>query len=44
VEELSTAETARILEVKEDVVKTRLHRARLAVRQKLDGYLRASAN
>ncbi len=44
VEELSTGETARILEVNEDVVKTRLHRARLAVRHKLDGYLHAGAN
>ncbi|MCL5744299.1 MAG: sigma-70 family RNA polymerase sigma factor [Acidobacteria bacterium] len=44
VEELSTGETARILEVNEDVVKTRLHRARLAVRHKLDGYLHGSAN
>jgi len=40
VEELSTGETAGVLEVSEDVVKTRLHRARLAVRQSLDGYLR----
>jgi len=40
VEELSTAETAEILETNAEVVKTRLHRARLAVRQKLDGYLR----
>jgi RNA polymerase sigma-70 factor (ECF subfamily) len=40
VEELSTAETARILDLTEDVVKTRLHRARLAVRQELDEYLR----
>ena len=40
VEELSTEETARILEVTPDVVKTRLHRARLALRQKLDLYLR----
>lgn len=39
VEELSTQETAQILEVSEDVVKTRLHRARLAVRKKLDQYL-----
>ena len=39
-EELSTEETAQILDVGTDVVKTRLHRARLAVRQKLDGYLR----
>lgn len=44
VEELSTEETAGILDVTNDVVKTRLHRARLAVRQKLDGYLRARAN
>lgn len=40
VEELSTEETAQILEVTTDVVKTRLHRARLAVRQKLDESLR----
>ncbi|HTR38980.1 MAG TPA: sigma-70 family RNA polymerase sigma factor [Bryobacteraceae bacterium] len=39
VEELSTQETAQILDLTDDVVKTRLHRARLAVRQKLDGYL-----
>jgi len=39
VEELSTQETAQILDVSEDVVKTRLHRARLAVRKKLDEYL-----
>jgi RNA polymerase sigma-70 factor, ECF subfamily len=39
-EELSTQETAQILEVSDDVVKTRLHRARLAIRQKLDQYLR----
>lgn len=39
-EELSTQETAEILELTEDVVKTRLHRARLAVRQKLDERLR----
>jgi RNA polymerase sigma-70 factor (ECF subfamily) len=41
-EELSTLETAQILDLTEDVVKTRLHRARLAVRQKLDEYLRKS--
>jgi RNA polymerase sigma-70 factor (ECF subfamily) len=40
VEELSTIETAQILDLTEDVVKTRLHRARLAVRQTLDEYLR----
>ena len=39
-EELSTEETARILELSEDVVRTRLHRARLAVRKTLDEYLR----
>jgi RNA polymerase sigma-70 factor (ECF subfamily) len=39
VEELSTAETARILDLTEDVVKTRLHRARLAVRREMDEYL-----
>lgn len=36
VEGLSTQETAQILDIQEDAVKTRLHRARLAVRQKLD--------
>ncbi len=41
IEELSTEETAQILDVSTDVVKTRLHRGRLAIRQKLDGYLRA---
>lgn len=40
VEELSTEDTARILDLTADVVKTRLHRGRLALRQKLDGYLR----
>jgi RNA polymerase sigma-70 factor (ECF subfamily) len=38
-EELSTDETAEILDVSPDVVKTRLHRARTAMRQKLDCYL-----
>jgi RNA polymerase sigma-70 factor, ECF subfamily len=42
VEELSTEETAQVLELSTDVVKTRLHRARLSVRQKLDGYLQAA--
>jgi RNA polymerase sigma-70 factor (ECF subfamily) len=41
-EELSTQETAQILEVSDDVVKTRLHRARLAIRQRLDEYLRGN--
>jgi RNA polymerase sigma-70 factor (ECF subfamily) len=40
VEQLSTLETAQILDLTEDVVKTRLHRARLAVRRRLDEYLR----
>jgi RNA polymerase sigma-70 factor (ECF subfamily) len=44
VEELSTEEAAQVLDVSEDVVKTRLHRARLAVRQKLDQYLKVRAN
>ncbi|MDE3198706.1 MAG: hypothetical protein KGN84_20330, partial [Acidobacteriota bacterium] len=38
---LSTQETAGILDLSEDVVRTRLHRARLALRQKIDGYLAA---
>jgi len=41
-EELSTQETAQILELSEDSVKTRLHRARVALRQKLDEYLRVN--
>ena len=41
IEELSTEETAQILDVSEDVVKTRLHRGRLALRQSLDRHLRA---
>lgn len=40
VEELSTAETAQILDLNPDAVKTRLHRARLFARKKLDHYLR----
>jgi RNA polymerase sigma-70 factor (ECF subfamily) len=40
VEELSTEETAQILGLGTDVVKTRLHRGRLAIRQKLDDYMR----
>ena len=39
IEELSTEETAQVLGVGLDVVKTRLHRARTAMRQKLDCYL-----
>jgi RNA polymerase sigma-70 factor, ECF subfamily len=38
-EELSTEETAELLDLTPDVVKTRLHRARIAMRQKLDCYL-----
>ncbi len=40
VEELSTEEAAQVLDVSQEVIKTRLHRARLAIRQGLDGYLR----
>ena len=39
IEEFSTEETAQILELSVDVVKTRLHRARAAMRPKLDCYL-----
>lgn len=39
-EELSTEETAEVLEISTDTVKTRLHRGRLALRQHLDQYLR----
>lgn len=42
VEELSTAETAEILDVSEDTVKTRLHRARLGVRRTLDKHLQTT--
>ena len=41
VEELSTEETAHVLDLNPDAVKTRLHRARLLARKKLDSYLRA---
>ncbi len=45
IEELTTEETAEVLGVSVEVVKTRLHRARLALRQKLDQYLqRAERN
>jgi len=40
IEELSTQETAQILDLNEQTVKMRLHRARLALRQKLDEFLR----
>jgi RNA polymerase sigma-70 factor, ECF subfamily len=39
IEELSTEETAQVLDLSTDVVKTRLHRGRLAMRQTLDCYL-----
>lgn len=38
-EELSTEETAQVLDLSLDVVKTRLHRGRAAMRQKLDCYV-----
>jgi RNA polymerase sigma-70 factor (ECF subfamily) len=38
-EELTTEETAQILDLSTDVVKTRLRRGRVAMRQKLDCYL-----
>jgi RNA polymerase sigma-70 factor, ECF subfamily len=40
VEELTTEETAEVLDITTDTVKTRLHRARLAVRKSLDEFLR----
>jgi len=40
VEELSTEEAAQILDLSADVIKTRLHRARLAIRHELDAYLK----
>ena len=39
IEELSTEETAQILDLGTDVVKTRLHRGRAAMRQTLDCYV-----
>jgi RNA polymerase sigma-70 factor (ECF subfamily) len=42
IEELTTEEAAQVLEVSQEVVKTRLHRARLAMRQKLDDYLKSA--
>ena len=44
IEELSTEETAQVLDLSADVVKTRLHRGRLAIRKELDGYLRAGSS
>jgi RNA polymerase sigma-70 factor (ECF subfamily) len=43
IEELSTEETARQLEITEGAVKTRLHRARLALRELLDPYMRGES-
>jgi RNA polymerase sigma-70 factor, ECF subfamily len=43
IEELTTEEAAEVLGVSIEVIKTRLHRARLALRQKLDAYLRSAA-
>lgn len=40
VEELTTEEAAQVLDLSVDVIKTRLHRARLAIRQQLDAYLK----
>jgi len=42
VEELSTEETAQVLDLSADAIKTRLHRARLAIRQQLDAYLKTA--
>jgi RNA polymerase sigma-70 factor, ECF subfamily len=39
IEELSTEDTAQVLDLSIDVVKTRLHRGRAAMRQKLDCYM-----
>ncbi len=41
-EEMTTEEAAEILDVSTDTVKTRLHRGRLAIRKKLDEYLRTT--
>jgi RNA polymerase sigma-70 factor (ECF subfamily) len=43
IEGVDTHEAARILEISEPLVKTRLHRARQALRELLDRYLRAEA-
>ena len=42
IEELSTEETADVLDISVEAVKTRLHRARLVVRQELDEYMRGA--
>ena len=43
IEELSTEEAARELEITEGAVKTRLHRARLALRESLDPFMRGES-
>jgi RNA polymerase sigma-70 factor (ECF subfamily) len=43
IEELSTEETAQQLEITEGAVKTRLHRARLALRESLDPFMRGES-
>jgi RNA polymerase sigma-70 factor (ECF subfamily) len=43
IEELTTEEAAEVLDVSIEVIKTRLHRGRLALRQKLDRYLQNAA-
>ena len=40
VDGLSTAQTAEVLDLSETAVKSRLHRARLALRKELEPYLR----
>jgi hypothetical protein len=42
VEELTTEETAEVLDIATDTVKTRLHRARLAVRRDLDDFIQVA--
>jgi RNA polymerase sigma-70 factor (ECF subfamily) len=42
IEELTTDEAAHVLEVSEDVIKTRLHRARSALRGQLEQHFRTS--
>lgn len=42
VEELSSSEAAEVLELSVDVVRQRLHRGRLAIRLRLDDYLKRS--
>jgi RNA polymerase sigma-70 factor, ECF subfamily len=42
IEELTTEEAAEVLDISREAVKTRLHRARLAVREKLDEYMKGA--